>query len=113
VCTPGLNQRAMHHYLQTGAMIGHLDRVRQACKARRDAALKAAQRYLPADAHWSEPPGGVYLCLNCRTMGQLPPNCTSARFSMGGLRHRLDVPHGRQRRIFHPYQLCRAAARSD
>ncbi len=63
VCTPGLNQRAMHHYLQTGAMIGHLDRVRQACKARRDVALEAARRYLPRDAHWSEPPGGVYLWL--------------------------------------------------
>ncbi len=63
VCTPGLNQRAMHHYLQTGAMIGHLDRVRQACKIRRDTATDAARRYLPAATRWSEPPGGVYLWL--------------------------------------------------
>jgi DNA-binding transcriptional MocR family regulator len=61
VCTPGLNQRAMHHYLQTGALVGHLDRVRHACQGRRDVALEAARRFLPAGACWSEPPGGVYL----------------------------------------------------
>src|SRR5258708_5707304 len=47
VCTPGLNQRAMHHYLQTGALVGHLERVRQACRTRRDVAFAAARRYLP------------------------------------------------------------------
>jgi DNA-binding transcriptional MocR family regulator len=61
VCTPGLNQRAMHHYLQTGALRGHLERVRHACRERRDAALEAARRFLPEGARWSEPPGGVYL----------------------------------------------------
>lgn len=61
ICTPGLNQRAMHHYLQTGALVGHLDRVRRACRIRRDAALEAVRRYLPRDSHWSEPPGGMYL----------------------------------------------------
>lgn len=61
VCTPGLNQRAMHHYLQTGALVGHLDRVRKACRVRRDAALDAARRHLPPEAHWSKPSGGLYL----------------------------------------------------
>ncbi|MCE7948775.1 MAG: PLP-dependent aminotransferase family protein [Chloroflexi bacterium CFX4] len=61
ICTPGLNQRAMHHFLISGALSGHLDRVRRACQQRRDAALKAARRYLPSGARWSEPPGGVYL----------------------------------------------------
>ncbi len=61
ICTPGLNQRAMHHFLISGALSGHLDRVRRACQQRRDVALKAARRYLPSGARWSEPPGGVYL----------------------------------------------------
>jgi 2-aminoadipate transaminase len=61
ICTPGLNQRAMHHYLQTGGLIGHLDRVRHACRLRRDTALDAARRHLPREARWSEPSGGVYL----------------------------------------------------
>lgn len=61
ICTPGLNQRAMHHFLISGALSGHLDRVRRACQQRRDVALKAARRYLPSGARWSEPLGGVYL----------------------------------------------------
>ncbi len=61
ICTPGLNQRAMHHYLQTGGLIGHLERVRHACRLRRDIALDAARRHLPREARWSEPSGGVYL----------------------------------------------------
>lgn len=61
VCTPGLNQRAMHHYLQTGGMVAHLDRVRQACRERRDTALAAAEKYLPADTQWTVPMGGLYL----------------------------------------------------
>lgn len=61
ICTPGLNQRAMHHFLQSGALVGHLDRVRRACHERRDVALDAARRYLPGEARWSAPPGGVYL----------------------------------------------------
>ncbi len=64
VCTPGLNQRIMHHYLQTGAMVGHLQRVRQACRIRRDAALTAAERYLPRAARWTEPSGGLYLWID-------------------------------------------------
>jgi len=63
ICTPGLNQRAMHHFLQSGALVGHLNRVRRACRERRDAALSAAQRYLPSGTRWSEPSGGVYLWL--------------------------------------------------
>src|SRR5579859_209494 len=61
VCTPGLNQRAMHHYLQTGALVGHLERVRRACRERRDVALRAARRWLPGGATWTEPSGGLYL----------------------------------------------------
>jgi GntR family transcriptional regulator/MocR family aminotransferase len=64
VCTPGLNQRIMHHYIQTGAMVGHLDRVRHACRIRRDAALSAAKRYLPRGAQWAEPSGGLYLWID-------------------------------------------------
>ncbi|MCC7209031.1 MAG: PLP-dependent aminotransferase family protein [Anaerolineae bacterium] len=61
ICTPGLNQRAMHHYLQSGALAGHLERVRLACKERLGVALDAARRHLPGGARWLEPTGGVYL----------------------------------------------------
>jgi DNA-binding transcriptional MocR family regulator len=72
ICTPSLNQRSMHYFLASGALGGHLERVRRACLQRRDAALKAAQRYLPSGAQWSAPSGGVYLWI------ELPHTGTTA-----------------------------------
>ena len=61
VCTPGLNQRAMHLYLASGALVGHLNRVRAELRMRCEAACDAARRYLPPGARWEEPTGGLYL----------------------------------------------------
>lgn len=61
VCTPGLNQRAMHVYLASGALIGHLNRVRGELRLRCRAACEAARRYLPPGSQWVEPTGGLYL----------------------------------------------------
>ena len=82
VCTPGLNQRAMHHYLQTGALVGHLERVRRACRDRRDVALSAAQRYLPEGTRWSEPHGGLYLWLELPHHGP-----TAAELYVSAIQH--------------------------
>ena len=61
VCTPGLNQRAMHLYLASGALIGHLNRVRAELRTRCEAACEAAQRHLPPGSRWMKPTGGLYL----------------------------------------------------
>lgn len=61
VCTPGLNQRAMHVYLASGALIGHLNRVRSELRMRCAAACAAAKKYLPPGSVWNEPTGGLYL----------------------------------------------------
>jgi DNA-binding transcriptional MocR family regulator len=61
VCTPGLNQRAMYVYLASGALMGHLNRVRAELRARRDTAINAARRYLPPGTRWNDPAGGLYL----------------------------------------------------
>jgi len=61
VCTPGLNQRAMHVFLASGALAGHLNRVRAALRQRCEAACEAATRYLPPGSQWTAPRGGLYL----------------------------------------------------
>lgn len=63
VCTPGLNQRAMTELLRSGALAAHLERVRHACKRRRDAMLAALQREAGETWRWSLPGGGLYLWL--------------------------------------------------
>src|SRR5260370_1680139 len=94
VCTPGLNQRAMHHYLQTGALVGHLDRVRQACRERRDVALSAARQHLPRDAHWTKPPGGLYLWIELPLSGP-----TAAELYVSAIQHGVAFAIGS---MFHP-----------
>jgi GntR family transcriptional regulator/MocR family aminotransferase len=61
VCTPGLNQRAMHAYLASGALIGHLNRVRSELRIRCGVAVTAARSYLPPGCKWVDPTGGLYL----------------------------------------------------
>jgi DNA-binding transcriptional MocR family regulator len=61
ICTPGLNQRAIHVFLANGALIGHLNRVRLELRERCTAACLAATRYLPPGSQWAEPSGGMYL----------------------------------------------------
>ena len=61
VCTPGLNQRAIHVFLSNGTLGGHLNRVRGELKARCAAACRAAERYLPPESRWEAPSGGLYL----------------------------------------------------
>jgi GntR family transcriptional regulator/MocR family aminotransferase len=82
ICTPGLNQRAMHHFLQSGALVGHLDRVRRACRERRDIALDAARRHLPPGTRWQEPSGGVYLWIELPHHGP-----TAAELYVGAIQH--------------------------
>ncbi|HML22576.1 MAG TPA: PLP-dependent aminotransferase family protein [Aggregatilinea sp.] len=61
VCAPGLNQRAMYTYLASGALAGHLNRVRAELRLRCDTAIAAAKRYLPPGSSWEAPSGGLYL----------------------------------------------------
>ncbi|NDJ35042.1 MAG: PLP-dependent aminotransferase family protein [Chloroflexi bacterium] len=60
VCTPALNQRAMHHVLTGGQLNTHLEAVRSALLTRRSALLDALERHLP-EAAWHEPKGGLYV----------------------------------------------------
>jgi len=60
VCTPALNQRAMHAAIESGTFQMHLARVRSACFERRQAMLTALEDYFP-EAQFYPPEGGLYL----------------------------------------------------
>lgn len=61
ICTPSLNQRAVHTYIKRGSLPAHLDRIRHILRDRRDAAMRAADKFFPAGTEWEEPKGGLYL----------------------------------------------------
>lgn len=72
ILTSPLNQRALHAYLESGHFEQHLKFVRRAYQARRDAMLRAIERYFPAEARWRCPQGGIYLWV------EMPPTGPTA-----------------------------------
>lgn len=73
LATSSLVQRALETYVTVGRYQAHLRRSCLVYRRRRDAALRAAQRWLPADATWIAPQGGLFLWL------RLPPGMDSER----------------------------------
>ena len=61
ISTSGLNQRTIHLMLERGILAKQLERNRLELRRRRDAALAAAERHLPAGSSWYSPGGGLYL----------------------------------------------------
>lgn len=72
ILTSPLNQRALHAYLESGHFEQHLKAVRRAYQTRRDAMLRAIERYFPAEARWRCPKGGIYLWV------EMPPTGPTA-----------------------------------
>jgi len=61
ISTSGLNQRVIHMMLQRGIIAQQFERNIRELRRRRDAALIAAEKYLPKGSTWEVPQGGVYL----------------------------------------------------
>jgi 2-aminoadipate transaminase len=62
----GANPLVAHivaEYCQSGAWEPHLAHIRMLYKSRRDRALAALERYMPAEVRWTEPAGGFFLWL--------------------------------------------------
>lgn len=58
--TSVIPQRIVHRFLTDGLLDPHIEMIRSAYKLRRDAMLTALERYLPAEACWSHPRGGIF-----------------------------------------------------
>jgi len=56
-----LHQRALAVVFEQGRFRDHLQRVRNAYRQRRRAMLEALAEYMPTNAHWTQPSGGLYL----------------------------------------------------
>lgn len=89
VCTPGLNQRAMHVFLASGALAGHLNRVRAALRQRCETACDAAARYLPPGSQWTAPSGGLYLWVRLPDEGP-----TAAELYLTAIQHGVSYAIG-------------------
>jgi DNA-binding transcriptional MocR family regulator len=61
ISTSALNQRVIHLLMQRGVLSQHLERNNRELRRRRDAALAAAEEYLPPGTRWNIPEGGLYM----------------------------------------------------
>lgn len=94
ICTPSFNQRAVHTYIKHGKLPGHLDRVRQILRQRRDATVRAARRHLPEGSEWEIPKGGLYLWVKLPEEGP-----TAAELYVTAIQHGVAYAIGS---LFHP-----------
>lgn len=69
--TSTFNQHLAWELIQDGFLERHVPFLREQYRARRDAMLHALHRYLPAEATWTRPQGGMFLMLRlpCRMDG--------------------------------------------
>lgn len=71
--TSTIDQRAAYEYLATGALPGHLARLREAYGARLRTMLAALPSTMPPGTTWTEPEGGMFVWATLP-----PPHDTSA-----------------------------------
>ncbi|WP_127559975.1 PLP-dependent aminotransferase family protein [Nioella ostreopsis] len=57
-----INQMAIHKVAEA-CFDAHVDRIRAAYRARRDAMLEALARHMPEGVHWTRPEGGMFIWL--------------------------------------------------
>ena len=65
LCTSSLNQLLAAEFLRSGLMREHVARINALYKSKKDAMLKALERYMPVEegVSWTKPQGGLFLWL--------------------------------------------------
>jgi 2-aminoadipate transaminase len=63
LCTPTLNQKIVHKYIEKGYFDENLKGIIKQYHDKRDNMLKAFKEYMPEGVKWTEPEGGLFLFL--------------------------------------------------
>jgi GntR family transcriptional regulator/MocR family aminotransferase len=79
--TSPLMQRALAEYVARGHLEGHLETVRRVYRERRDAMLAGLAHYLPSEAHWASPQGGLFIWLT------LPESVSATQLYLSAIDH--------------------------
>jgi 2-aminoadipate transaminase len=100
--TSSLMQRALAEYLVYGHLDAHLGTVRRVYRERRDAMLSGLARYLPREAQWTIPQGGLCLWLT------LPTSISAAQLYLCAIEHGVAFAVGS---VFFPQHPDRSSLR--
>jgi DNA-binding transcriptional MocR family regulator len=91
--TSSLMQRALAEYLARGYLAAHLETVREVYRGRRDAMLAGLARYMPGEARWTTPQGGLCLWVT------LPESISAAQLYLTAIDHGVAFAVGS---VFYP-----------
>jgi DNA-binding transcriptional MocR family regulator len=83
-----IHQLALSEFLERGYLAAHLNKIRPAYRARRDALLDALRRELPSDVRWQRPSRGLSVWL------ELPADLDPERVFEEGLSRKVLVGPG-------------------
>jgi len=61
LCSSSLNQMFAEEYLRRGLYEKNLVNLRDIYRSRRDVMLKSLEKHFPAEAHWTNPQGGLFI----------------------------------------------------
>jgi GntR family transcriptional regulator/MocR family aminotransferase len=100
--TSPLMQRALAEYLERGHLGAHLETIRRVYRDRRDAMLAGLARYLPREARWTIPEGGLCLWLT------LPGSISAAQLYLSAIDHGVAFAVGS---VFFPQDPDRSSLR--
>ncbi|HEY8284544.1 MAG TPA: PLP-dependent aminotransferase family protein [Chloroflexota bacterium] len=86
--TDSLAQRALLHFCTHNDLAAHIEQLQEVYRERREAMLDALAQYLPADAGWTKPEGGLFVWVT------LPAGVDSAVLLREALRQKVAFVPG-------------------
>jgi len=65
LCTSPFGQYIAYEYVARGYMEPHIEKIKSLYKVKKDAMLKALEKYFPEEVKWTRPQGGLFLWVTC------------------------------------------------
>lgn len=89
LCTPSFNQLILASYIKQGKMKKSIEKAIEVYKPKADAMLKALEKYMPKEAIWSKPSGGMFLWV------VLPKHVDTEKIFLKAIEHNVAYVIGR------------------
>jgi 2-aminoadipate transaminase len=89
LCTPSFNQLILASYIKQGKMKKSIERAIEVYKPKAEAMLKALEKYMPKEAIWSKPSGGMFLWVI------LPKHMDTEKIFLKAIEHNVAYVIGR------------------
>lgn len=88
LCTPAITQIAANEFLRRGYLEKHIEKIKRVYKEKKEAMVDALKKYMPENADWTDPVGGMFIWL-------MIPEVDTTEMVMKALKKGVAYVHGR------------------